>query len=95
MTPLATTLLCASRYAHLRSLRPYEDVIAATREVWHLIDADSQRYLLNLWRAQIPEEIERYIQTQRPGSIIPVSVVEARIELADWMELFEWCEERA
>lgn len=93
MTPLAATLLCASRYAHLRSLHPYEDVIRATREVWHLIDPVSRVQLLRLWKDQIPKEIGHYIETQG-GSIIPVSTLEAAQELAAWKRLWCWCEAR-
>jgi hypothetical protein len=50
MSPVAHTLLCAIRYAHGRSLHPYEHVISAFYELWPTIDPSDQRYLLNLVR---------------------------------------------
>ena len=69
-------------------------MIAATHEVWHLIDPWSRTCLLKLWRDQIPHELGRYIETQG-SSIMPVSVAEAREELEAWRRLWAWCEEQA
>lgn len=53
MTPLALTLLYASRYADGRGTGCYEDVIAAAHSAWPLLDARSREQLLTAWREEI------------------------------------------
>ena len=92
MTPIAHTLLCASRYAIGRSLAPHREVIQAARELWPMIDADSRSKLLALWEDQIPRELQWRIEVQGDG-IIPVSRRELEEELQQWEALFAWCRE--
>ena len=93
MSPLATTLLCAIRYAHGRSLHPYEDVVCAVREVWHLLDPHSQRYLLDLVDDQVPADLARMIETTRQGWS-SVSAGELEQERDAYLELINWCRAR-
>ncbi len=92
MSPLAHTLLCAIRYAHGRSLHPYEEVISAIRQVWSQIDPHSQRYFLFIVESQVPEELEVRIKNHR-GGFLPVSQRELEKELQDYRNLFSWCRE--
>ena len=92
MSPLAHTLLCAIRYAHGRSLHPYEEVIAAVREVWPQLDPASRRYWLNLVEAQVPADLTRMIEAHTGGSL-PVSREELEVELQYYLYLFQWCRE--
>ena len=92
MSPLAHTLLCAIRYAHGRSLHPYEEVIAAVREVWPQLDPASRRYWLDLVEAQVPSDVQRMIEAHTGGSL-PVSREELEVELQHYLHLFRWCRE--
>jgi len=90
---VAHTLLCAIRYAHGRSLHPYEHVVVAFRQLWPTLDPDSQRYLLNIGRAQVPDDLRRMIEATRPGSIVPVSRRELGDELKASRDLIAWCDQ--
>jgi hypothetical protein len=92
MDHIAHTLLSAIRYAHGRSLHPYEHVVAAFRQLWPTLDPDSQRYLLNIVRSQVPDDLQRMIKATRPGSICPVSRQELEDELNAYLDLISWCE---
>lgn len=92
MSPLAHTLLCAIRYAHGRSLHPYEEVVAAVREVWPQLDPASRRYWLDLVEAQVPADLTRMIEAHTGGSL-PVSREELEVELQHYLHLFQWCRE--
>jgi len=87
MSPIAHTLLSAARYSHGRSLRPWEDVIAACRELWPVLDPDSRSYLLTLMTTQIPRDLRRMI-----GYESPAGKQELEEELAAYLALFEWCQ---
>lgn len=92
MSSLAHTLLCAIRYAHGRSLHPYEEVIAAVREVWPQLDLASRRYWLDLVEDQVPKDLTRMIEAHTGGSL-PVSREELEVELQHYLYLFRWCRE--
>jgi hypothetical protein len=87
MSPIAHTLLSAARYSHGRSLRPWEDVIAACRELWPVLDPDSRSYLLALMSTQIPRDLRRMIDYEPPAG-----KQELEAELAAYLALFEWCQ---
>ncbi|NBR66907.1 MAG: hypothetical protein EBT79_06440 [Actinobacteria bacterium] len=93
MSPVAHTLLCAIRYAHGRSLHPYEHVVAAFYELWPTIDPYDQRYLLNLVREQVPDELRRLIEVTRPDAFSPVTRRELEGELAAYERLIAWCDQ--
>ena len=91
MDPLATLMLCAVRYAHARSLHPYEDVITGIQRAWPLLDAKSQRTWLALVRSQVPADLERMIDAFS-GSYAPVARDEIERERAAYLRLFAWCD---
>jgi hypothetical protein len=93
MSPLAHTLLCAIRYAHGRSLHPYEGVVATVRQVWPLLSQDDRTYWLNLVRAQVPGDLSRMIEASN-GSYLPVSRNELEKELEAYEDLLRWCAAR-
>jgi hypothetical protein len=93
MSPLAHTLLCAIRYAHGRSLHPYEEVVAAVRQVWPLLSTHDRRYWFNLVQDQIPKDLARMIEASN-GSYHPVSRNELERELEAYENLLRWCAER-
>jgi len=93
MNHIAHTLLSAIRYAHGRSLHPYEHVVVAFRQLWPTLDPDSRQCLLNLVRSQVPDDLQRMIGATRPGSIVPVSRQELEDELKAYRDLIAWCEQ--
>lgn len=93
MSPVAHTLLCAIRYAHGRSLHPYEHVIAAFYELWPTLDPDSQRYLLKIVREQVPADLRRWIDSTSPGTAVPITRRELEGELAAYERLIAWCDQ--
>jgi hypothetical protein len=93
VSPLAHTLLCAVRYAHGRSLHPYEEVVTTVRQVWPLLAVRDRRYWLNLVQEQVPPDLERRIADCH-GPWVPVSRDELEEELKAYRSLFHWCEER-
>ena len=93
MSPLATTLLCAIRYAHGRSLHPYEDVVAAFRMLWPHLDPHSQEALLGLLRRQVPGDLARLIRASDSELGSPCTRGELEAELDAYIQLFAWCEQ--
>lgn len=93
MSPVAHALLCAVRYAHGRSLHPYEEVIAAVRELWPTIDHASRRYWLGLVDNQVPADLQRMIDAH-DGGFSPVTRGELEEELRAYRELIAWCSAR-
>lgn len=94
MSPVAHALLCAVRYAHGRSLHPYEEVIAAVRELWPSIDHASRRYWLGLVDNQVPADLQRMIDAHDGERSTPVTRGELEEELRAYRELIAWCAAR-
>jgi hypothetical protein len=93
MSPLAHTLLCAIRYAHGRSLHPYEEVVTAVRQVWPLLSTHDRKRWVDLVQDQIPKDLSRMIEAWS-GSYLPVSRNELERELEAYQSLLRWCAER-
>ncbi len=53
MSPLASVLLYASRYAHGRQTGAYVETIQGCRAAWPLLSPRDRAYLLTLWREQL------------------------------------------
>lgn len=87
MSPIANTLLSAARYSHGRSLRPWEDVISACRELWPVLDPGSRSHLLTLMTTQIPRDLRCLLDFGSPS--LKQQLEE---ELAAYLALFEWCQ---
>jgi hypothetical protein len=68
-------------------------VVCAVREVWHLLDPHSQRYLLDLVDDQVPADLARMIETTRQGWS-SVSAGELEQERDAYLELINWCRAR-
>jgi len=91
MSPVAHALLCAVRYAHGRSLHPYEEVIAAVRELWPSIDPASRRYWIGIVGNQVPADLQRMIDAHDGIRVVPVTKGELEEELRAYRELITWC----
>lgn len=85
MSPIATTIICAARYSHGRSLAPHEEVIAAAVLLWPMLDARDRAHVLNIWRTQDIPELRRDAENAR--GVVPVSGEELRREADAWERL--------
>lgn len=83
MSPTATVLLCAVRYATGRSTGIYTDVIQGMRVLWPTMEPRDRKYLLDLLEDQLPRDYERSVSFSHAN-------LESRAsrELAEWKALF-------
>lgn len=93
MSPLAHTLLYAVRYAHGRSLHPYEEVVVTVRQVWSLLTVRDRRHWVNLVRSQVPSDLER-MNKASDGRYLPVTQDELEKEREAYEDLLRWCEKQ-
>ena len=84
MSPTATVLLCASRYATGRQTGIYADVIQGARVLWPTMEPRDRKYLLDLWEDQMPRDYERAMVFSRTAELR----ADATRELAEWTALF-------
>jgi len=83
MTAITTTLLCAIRYSHFRSLGVYREVQAAIQELWPTLTDEERAWLLDMLQRQtVPETRERALAWG--ATVVPVSASEAREEAQSW-----------
>ena len=83
MTAITTTLLCAVRYSHFRSLGVYREVQAAIRAMWPTLSIEERDWLLGMLRTQTVPETRRDALGWGARSI-PVSAMEALKEAKSW-----------
>lgn len=93
MTSLTTTLLCAIRYSHFRSLGVYREVQAALVGLWPSLDHEERLWLLNMLREQVVPETARDAE-QWGDRLLPVSAPEAFAEARSWKSLLEMLDSR-
>lgn len=85
MTAITTTLLCAVRYSHFRSLGVYREVQAAIREMWPNLTSEERSWLLDMLQRQtVPETWERALAWG--ATAIPVTASEALEEAQSWAD---------
>ena len=85
MTNITTTLLCAVRYSHFRSLGVYREVQAAIRALWPTLTSEEQAWLLDMLQRQtVPETWSRALSWG--ATAIPVTAREALEEAQSWAD---------
>ena len=85
MTALTTTVMCAVRYSHFRSLGVYREVQAAIRALWPTLTSEERAWLLDILQQQtVPETLEQAMAWG--ATVIPVSAREALEEAQSWAD---------
>jgi hypothetical protein len=87
-------LLFAIRYSHGRGSHPYQDCIAAVREVWATQADHDRRYWLDVVGEEVPRELSAMISRTSPERLVPISRCELEEEAAAYGRLFAWCSRR-
>jgi hypothetical protein len=70
---VARTLLCAVRYAHMRSLHPYEDVVHAVNHLWPMLNVQDRRWFLDILRTQTIPDLTHWCEQTSEQTFSPVT----------------------